>query len=122
MQKKTNGAKLKLSKAQAVAQMLRQCSSVNEILEEIRCSFKKEREEKEMKKGLKRLFGGLMAIVMVLSLVMISPAAEKNLVKAGDDNTFTLYYYCEDEVENIYMDIWNHAGIEFAEGATTDSS
>ena len=61
--------------------MLRQCSSVNEILEEIRCSFKKEREEKEMKKGLKRLFGGLMAIVMVLSLVMISPGAEKNLVK-----------------------------------------
>ena len=59
MQKKTNGAKLKLIKAQAVAQMLRQCSSVNEILEEIRCSFKKEREEKEMKKGLKRLFGGL---------------------------------------------------------------
>ncbi|MBO5258779.1 MAG: glycosyl hydrolase 53 family protein [Agathobacter sp.] len=75
-----------------------------------------------MKKGLKRLLSGLLAVVMVLSLVLVAPTAGKNLVKAGEDSTFTLYYYYEGEDVTIYMDIWNHAGIEFAESATTDSS
>ena len=120
MQKKTNGAKLKLIKAQAVAQMLRQCSSVNEILEEIRCSFKKEREEKEMKKGLQRLFGGLMAIVMVLSLVMISPGAEKNLVKAEGEETPVTIQNGDFEADSFWND-WDWRCTSGVYDASTNS-
>ena len=36
-----------------------------------------------MKKGLKRLLGGLLAVVMVLSLVLVTPTAEGNSVDAA---------------------------------------
>lgn len=43
-----------------------------------------------MRKGFKRLLGGLMALVMVLSLVMVSPSADKSLVKAGEETTIEI--------------------------------
>ena len=72
-----------------------------------------------MKKKHKKIWGVILAFALVLTSISL-PAVSKE-VSAADNTAFTLYFYMEDEDSpDLYMNIWNHTGIEFAEGTTKD--
>ena len=66
---------------------------------------------------VKRMLAFVLTFAMAFTAISWGDVGE---VKA-DAKSFTLYYYCEDATA-LYMDIWNHAGLEFADGVTTDTS
>ncbi len=52
----------------------------------------------------------------------VAPKDEQGFSSSTEsDVTFTFYYYYEGD-SNLYMDIWNHEGLDFGTGAVTDTS
>lgn len=91
------------------------------------------------KRDLRRRFVDLLVFIMIVTItagcqgrgegsgngteteaVEISETAAAETEK----DTFLLYYYYAGATENtvLYMDIWNHTGLKFAEGATTSGA
>ena len=75
---------------------------------------------KENRQWKKRLLGMLLAFAMVLTQVGVWNAGIES-VQAAEKDSFTLYYYNESE-EPLYVNIWNWAGLTFAEGSNLDST
>ena len=75
---------------------------------------------KENRQWKKRLLGMLLAFAMVLTQVGVWNAGIES-VQAAEKDSFTLYYYNESE-EPLYVNIWNWAGLAFAEGSNLDST
>lgn len=71
-----------------------------------------------MKRELRKVWSFVLVFALLLTSVTL-PAASKTVSAAG--NAFTLYFYSEGE-STLYMDIWNHAGVEFASDATTEDA
>lgn len=71
-----------------------------------------------MNRTWKRLLSMVLSFAMVLTMAVIPVTGEKTAQAAGD--AFTLYFYYEG-TQTLYMDIWNHAGITFADTAVTSS-
>ena len=68
-----------------------------------------------MKKTWKKAWGIILALALVLTAAAM-PTASQNASAAGSG--FTLYFYSEGEA-SLYLNIWNHAGLEFASDAVT---
>lgn len=69
-------------------------------------------------KNQSKLLHIVFAIVLICGLV--SPFSNMANVNAADSDTFDLYYYYEGS-DTLYLNIWNHTGIEFGEGVTTSN-
>lgn len=70
-----------------------------------------------MEKKRRKIWSVVLAFALILTSISL-PAISKK-VNATNNTSFTLYFYTE-ESKNLYLNIWNHTGIEFAEGTTKD--
>ena len=75
---------------------------------------------KEKRTWKKRVLSIVLAFAMVLTQFGVWNAGKESVQAAGNDS-FTLYYYNESE-EPLYVNIWNWAGLTFAEGSNLDSA
>ena len=75
---------------------------------------------KEKRTWKKRVLSIVLAFAMVLTQFGVWNAGKESVQAAGNDS-FTLYYYNE-SVEPLYVNIWNWAGLTFAEGSNLDSA
>ena len=75
---------------------------------------------KEKRTWKKRVLSIVLAFAMVLTQFGVWNAGKES-VQAAENDSFTLYYYNESE-ELLYVDIWNWAGLTFAEGSNLDST
>ena len=75
---------------------------------------------KEKKTWKKRVLSIVLAFAMVLTQFGVWNAGKES-VRAAENDSFTLYYYNESE-EPLYVNIWNWAGLTFAEGSNLDSA
>lgn len=75
---------------------------------------------KEKKTWKKRVLSIVLAFAMVLTQFGVWNAGKES-VQAAEKDSFTLYYYNESE-EPLYVNIWNWAGLTFAEGSNLDST
>lgn len=75
---------------------------------------------KEKRTWKKRVLSIVLAFAMVLTQFGVWNAGKES-VQAAENDSFTLYYYNESE-EQLYVDIWNWAGLTFAEGSNLDST
>lgn len=75
---------------------------------------------KEKRTWKKRVLSIVLAFAMVLTQFGVWNAGKES-VQAAENYSFTLYYYNESE-EPLYVDIWNWAGLTFAEGSNLDST
>lgn len=75
---------------------------------------------KEKRTWKKRVLSIVLAFAMVLTQFGVWNAGKES-VQAAENDSFTLYYYNESE-EPLYVDIWNWAGLTFAEGSNLDST
>lgn len=73
-----------------------------------------------MRKKLQRFLSGMMAFVLAFTMVLASGIG-KNVVKAGEYSSFTLYYYYTGS-EDLYVDIWDWNGVAFGDTAVTSTS
>lgn len=73
-----------------------------------------------MGKRCRKLISLLTALALVLASIGVAPVKS---AKAAEYDTFTLYYYAELEegYDSVYMDIWSHSGLEFADTASTSA-
>ncbi|MDD7177580.1 MAG: glycosyl hydrolase 53 family protein [Lachnospiraceae bacterium] len=70
---------------------------------------------------VKRMLAFVLTFAMAFTAISWRDVGE--VMADEGEKSFTLYYYCEDEdVEKLYMNIWNHTGLEFAAGVTKDTS
>ena len=67
----------------------------------------------------RRVLSFLLALAMVVTQLGVWNAGKES-VQAAENDSFTLYYYNE-STEPLYVNIWNWAGISFAEDAETTS-
>lgn len=67
----------------------------------------------------RRALSFLLALAMVVTQLGVWNAGKES-VQAAENDSFTLYYYNE-STEPLYVNIWNWAGISFAEDAETTS-
>lgn len=66
----------------------------------------------------------VLSIVLVFTMVLTQFSvwnARKESVQAAENDSFTLYYYNESK-DPLYVDIWNWAGLTFAEGNDLNST
>ena len=66
----------------------------------------------------------VLSIVLVFTMVLTQFSvwnAGKESVQAAENDSFTLYYYNESK-DPLYVDIWNWAGLTFAEGNDLNST
>mgnify|MGYP000798270052 CR=1 FL=1 len=66
----------------------------------------------------------VLSIVLVFTMVLTQFSvwnARKESVQAAENDSFTLYYYNESK-DPLYVDIWNWAGLTFAEGNNLNST
>lgn len=66
----------------------------------------------------------VLSIVLVFAMVLTQFSvwnAGKESVQAAENDSFTLYYYNESK-DPLYVDIWNWAGLTFAEGNDLNST
>ena len=75
---------------------------------------------KEKKTWKKRVLSIVLAFALVLTQFGVWNAGKES-VQAAENDSFTLYYYNESE-EPLYVNIWNWAGLTFAEGSNLDSA
>lgn len=75
---------------------------------------------KEKRTWKKRVLSIVLAFAMVLTQFGVWNAGKES-VQAAEKDSFTLYYYNESE-EPLYVNIWNWAGLTFAEGSNLDST
>lgn len=66
----------------------------------------------------KKLVSIVLTAAMVLSMLVFSQGTAR---AEESSDMFTLYYYHEGG-GTLYMNIWNHAGLEFGEGVKTDKT
>lgn len=74
-----------------------------------------------MKNKWKRILSCFLVMAMTCSLLAF-PGNAMN-VQAAENSEFTLYYYYEGlaEGQSLYVDIWNHTGLEFGASASTST-
>ncbi len=75
---------------------------------------------KEKKTWKKRVLSIVLAFALVLTQFGVWNAGKES-VQAAENDSFTLYYYNESE-EPLYVNIWNWAGLTFAEGSNLNSA
>lgn len=72
-----------------------------------------------MKDKMRKMFSVVLTLALLLTGVAVPDLSGK--ASAAGSKAFKMYFYYETEAK-LYMNIWNHAAVDFAEGAETEDA